>query len=130
MGSENQKDETTARERAIESVRENRSRLQAAVRAEYERNIVDMSGPFSLLRYVERHSQELVEQFLAALGGTLNTETRRKETRRWVERGLGPEGAFAAVDALCDAGMRVAEADALDASIANYRREFNVTYEW
>ncbi len=112
---------------ARERLRQAAPRLRDLVVQEIRANTVEMVGPFSSMRQIPALAEQIVAQFLDVVSDGITAAEMQERLQSWVQRGLGPQGAFAIADTLFDAGMEIDKC--LAPALTNYRRWFTTGYE-
>ena len=119
----------TLRQQALERLHADAPQLRECVVQALKENIAEMIGPFSSMRQIPTFAEQLVGQFLDVLDKRLTAQQIEIQLRYWVQRGLGPEGAFAIVDMLYNAAKERDSAQVLTSALDDYRHQFSVAYE-
>ncbi len=116
-------------QQALEQLRTAAPHLRERVIQLLKSNIAEMIGPFSSMRQIPTFADQIVNQFLDVLDRRLTPQQVEIQMRYWVQRGFGPEGAFAVVEALYEQAKQIDETRVLTPALDEYRHQFSVSYE-
>ena len=116
-------------QQALQQLRTAAPHLRERVIQILKANIAEMIGPFSSMRQIPTFADQIVNQFLDILDRRLTAQQVEIQMRYWVQRGFGPEGAFAVVEALYEQAKQIDETRVLTPALDEYRHQFSVSYE-